>query len=210
MPVNIQRLHVINSNIVRSFSNSFSSANISRYPRSTHYIWTPKLLCSSTHVRAYKKLPCLREVCGFVVVTETLQKEFDNFKSSLPRVKFSRLEINPLLQYWNNGVRPSSGVPITMFDKQYLELHCSEVDKLCQWILDTRAEHEKGYKRLLKAVDEASMEGDSSADSLIVTTGTAHGAQGKNKAVVSVACESSTDPAIDITQFMNFDEQITA
>ena len=150
--------------------------------------------------RAYKKLPCLREVCGFVIVTETLQKEFDDFKSSLPHVEFSRLEISPLLQYWNNCVRPSSGVPITMFDKQYLELHFSEVDKLCQWILDTRAEHEKGYKRFLKAVDEASREGDSSTDSLIVTRGTAHGAQGKNEVVVSDACESSTDPAIDITQ----------
>ena len=98
-PVNIQRLHVINSMIVRSFSNLFSSANISRHPRSTHYIWTPMLLCGSTRVRAYKKLPCLREVCGFVIVTETLQKEFDDFKSSLPRVEFSRLEISPLLQY---------------------------------------------------------------------------------------------------------------
>ena len=57
-----------------------------------------------------------------------------------------------------------------MLDKQYLELHFSAVDKLCQWILDTRAEHEKGYKRFLKAVDEASREGDSSADSLIVTS----------------------------------------
>ena len=80
---------------------------------------------------AYKKLPCLREVCGFVIVTETLQKEFDDFKSSLPHVEFSRLEISPLLQYWNNCVRPSSGTPITMLDKQYLELHLSEVDKLC-------------------------------------------------------------------------------
>ena len=50
-----------------------------------------------------------------------------------------------------------------MFGKQYLELHYSEVDKLCQWILDTRAEHEKGYKRFLKAVDEASRKADSSA-----------------------------------------------
>ena len=149
------------------------------------------LLRGSTHVRAYKKLPCLRELCGFVIVTETLQKEFDDFKSSLPHVEFSRPEISPLLQYWNNCVRPSSGVPITMF---------SEVDKLCQWILDTRAEHEKSYKRFLKAVDEASREGDSGADSLIVTRGTAHGAQGKNEAVVSDASESSTDPAIDITQ----------
>ena len=57
------------------------------------------LLCGSTHVRAYKKLPCLHEVCSFVIVIETLQKEFDDFKSSLPRVEFSRLEISPLLQY---------------------------------------------------------------------------------------------------------------
>ena len=65
--------------------------------------------------------------------------------------------------------------------------------------MDTRAEHEKGYKRFLKAVDEVSREGDTSADSLFVTRGTAHSAQGKNEVVVSVACESSTDPAIDIT-----------
>ena len=96
-------------------------------------------------------------------------------------------------------MRPSPGVPITMLDKQYLELHFSEVDKLSQWILDTRAEHEKGYKRFLKAVDEVSREGDTSADSLFVTKGTAHSAQGKNEVVVSASCDSSTDPAIDIT-----------
>ena len=49
-----------------------------------------------------------------------------------------------------------------MFGKQYLELHFSEVDKLCQWILDTRPEHEKGYNRFLKAVDEASRKANSS------------------------------------------------
>ena len=47
--------------------------------------------------------------------------------------------------------------------KQYLKLRFSEVDKLCQWILDTRAEHEKGRKRFLKAIDEASRKADSSA-----------------------------------------------
>ena len=98
-----------------------------------------------------------------MIVTETLHIDFDNFKSSFPCVEFSRLEVSPLLQYWNNCVRPSSGIPITMFGKQYLELHFSEVDKLCQWILDTRAEHEKGYKRFLKAVDKASRKADSGA-----------------------------------------------
>ena len=58
----------------------------------------------------------------------------------------------------------------------------------------------RSYKRFLKAVDEASREGDSNTDCLIVTRGTAHSAQGKNEAVVSVACERSTDPAIDITK----------
>ena len=108
--------------------------------------------------------------------------------------------VRPLLQYSNNCVRPSSGVPITMFGKQYLELHFLEVDKLCQWILDTRAQHEKSYKMFLKAVDEASKKADSSADSLIVTGGTAYGTQGKNEGAVSDACESSTDTAIDIAQ----------
>ena len=153
----IQRLHVMNSMIVLSFSTSFSFVNISRHPRSTHYIWTPMLLCGSTHVHI-RSCPA----CGFVIVTETLHIDFDNFKSSFPCVEFSRLEVSPLLQYWNNCVRPSSGIPITMFGKQYLELHFSEVDKLCQWILDTRAEHEKGYKRFL-AVDEASRKADSGA-----------------------------------------------
>ena len=148
----------MNSMIVLSFSTSFSFVNISRHPRSTHYIWTPMLLCGSTHVHI-RSCPA----CGFVIVTETLHIDFDNFKSSFPCVEFSRLEVSPLLQYWNNCVRPSSGIPITMFGKQYLELHFSEVDKLCQWILDTRAEHEKGYKTFLKAVDEASRKADSGA-----------------------------------------------
>ena len=144
--------------IVLSFSTSFSFANISRHPRSTHYIWTLTLLCGSTHVHI-RSCPAW----GFVIVTEALYIEFDNFKSSLPLVEFSRLDVSPLLQYCNNCMRPSSSVPITMFGKQYLELHFSEVDKLCQWILDTRAEHEKGYKRFLKAVDEESRKVDSNA-----------------------------------------------
>ena len=111
-------------------------------PRNTHYICTPMLLCGSTHVHI-RSCPA----CGFVIVPETLHIVIDNFKSSLPHVEFSRLKVSPLLQYWNNCMRPSSGIPITMLGKQYLELHFSEVDKLCQWILDMRAEHEKGYKR---------------------------------------------------------------
>ena len=89
--------------------------------------------------RAHKKLPCLPEVSGSVIVTETLQEEFDKFKSALPHMECSHLEIGPLLQYWNTFVRPSPGIPITMFGKQYLELHYSEVDCLCQWVVDTRA-----------------------------------------------------------------------
>ena len=77
------------------------------------------------------------------------------------------MEVSPLLQHWNDFVGPSSGVAITIYGgKEYLDLHYSEVDSLCQWVLDTRAEHEKGFKigtergtRLAKGADDESREG---------------------------------------------------
>lgn len=141
---------------------------------------------------------------GFIIVTETLQQDFDNFKSTLPHAEFSRLEVSPLLQYWNDFVRPSSGIPITLFGKQYLELHFSEVDSLCQWVLDTRAEHEKGFKigsqmgtNSVKGADDTIREGESSAETPVLTVSDA---QAKRKVMSGDACRKrSNGPVIDLT-----------
>ena len=47
-------------------------------------------------------------------------------------------------QYWKNFVRPSCGDVLTMFGSQYLRLHYSEVDHLCQWVLDSKEACQKG------------------------------------------------------------------
>ena len=43
-------------------------------------------------------------------------------------------------------MRPSPANPITMFGKQYLQLHYYEVDDLCQWVIDNRESHRMGAK----------------------------------------------------------------
>ena len=40
-----------------------------------------------------------------------------------------------LLNYWNNK-------RIVMFGKNYLQLSCSEVDTLCDWVIETRESYD--------------------------------------------------------------------
>ena len=43
-------------------------------------------------------------------------------------------------------MRPYPAQPIIMFGKQYLWLHYSEVDDLCQWVLSSREANRRGTK----------------------------------------------------------------
>ena len=54
------------------------------------------------------------------------------------------LHLGPLLQYWNDFVRSSCADVLIMYGNQYLRLHNSEMDELCQWVLDSREAHQNG------------------------------------------------------------------
>ncbi|KAL5510241.1 hypothetical protein EMCRGX_G005756 [Ephydatia muelleri] len=53
------------------------------------------------------------------------------------------LQCGPLLQYWNMHMRPTPAFVVNLFTNEYLYLHHSDVDNLCEWVLNAREEYEK-------------------------------------------------------------------
>ena len=93
---------------------------------------------------SYDKKPSLVQALGFVIVTEEIHKEFDAFVTSMPLLsKGCYFQCGPLLQYWNTHMRPISASVASLFADEYLYLHYSEVDDLCEWVLNTREAFEK-------------------------------------------------------------------
>ena len=94
--------------------------------------------------RSYDKKPSLVQALGFVIVTEEIQKEFDAFVTSMPLLsKGCYFQCGPLQQYWNMHMRPISASVVSLFADEYLYLHYSEVDDLCEWVLNAREAFEK-------------------------------------------------------------------
>ena len=89
--------------------------------------------------RAYNNQPPLRQSNGFVLVTPELHSEFDSFREKVTTTEESTFPLVALLDFWNRRRAVPSSV-VTMFGKQYLKLHLSEVDDLCQWVYDARDE----------------------------------------------------------------------
>ena len=79
--------------------------------------------------RSYDKKPSLVQALGFVI-----HKEFHAFVTSMPLLsKGCYFQCGPLLQYWNMHMRPISASVVSLFADEYLYLHYSEVDDLCEW-----------------------------------------------------------------------------
>ncbi|KAL5515883.1 hypothetical protein EMCRGX_G001128 [Ephydatia muelleri] len=94
--------------------------------------------------RSYDKKPSLVQALGFVIVTEEIHKEFDAFVTSMPLLsKGCYFQCGPLQQYWNMHMRPISASVVSLFAGEYLYLHYSEVDDLCEWVLNAREAFEK-------------------------------------------------------------------
>ena len=66
-----------------------------------------------------------------------LHSEFDSFREKATTIEESIFPLVALLNFWNRSRAVPSSV-VTMFGKQYLKLHPSEIDDLCQWVYDTR------------------------------------------------------------------------
>ena len=96
------------------------------------------------HSRSYDNKPLLVQAFGFVIVTEEIHEEFDAFVTSMPLLtQGCYLQCGPLLQYWNMHMRPTPASVVNLFTNEYLYLHYSDVDNLCEWVLNAREEYEK-------------------------------------------------------------------
>lgn len=96
--------------------------------------------------RAYNNQPPLRKAFNFVLITPKLQREFDAFREKTDTPECSFFSLVGLLDYWNRHVRPAAGTTTDLYGKEYLILHMSEVDNLCQWVFDTRKACQMGKK----------------------------------------------------------------
>ena len=76
------------------------------------------------------------EACGFVFIPSELYRDLDAFKMKYTPPGYSLFPHIAILEYWNRNVRVSLAPYIPMYGKQYLNLYCTEVDELCQWVYD--------------------------------------------------------------------------
>ena len=70
----------------------------------------------------------------FVFITEELHEDFDKFTAALPSCESSYLQLGSLLQHWNWHVRESPAFVTILFEIQYVVLHYSEMDELCEYM----------------------------------------------------------------------------
>ena len=88
--------------------------------------------------RSFVNKPSLRIVGDFVIVNSVLHNEFESFKREL-NTDYSIIEYIKLLRYWIEKQKPAYSI-IDLYEKQYVKLHCKDMDKLCRWIMDLRNE----------------------------------------------------------------------
>ena len=87
--------------------------------------------------RTFHKNPPLQIVSDFVVVSNELHDEFDNFKGSETELSISLLPAVELLRFWLS--RTGLSLPtIAKYGKLYIPLNCSQLDDLCSWVSEMR------------------------------------------------------------------------
>ena len=95
-------------------------------------LWLHKLEIDGT--------PQLPQFQNFVLLTREQHNQLDEFKKSHPQQTmkgFSMFQLTPLLKFWNSH-RDSPSPAVAMFHKYYLQLSSTEVDTLCDWIIQIR------------------------------------------------------------------------
>ena len=90
--------------------------------------------------RNYANKPPLRETCNFVIINSSLHDEFDEFKRNNTLHDYSILPMNELLEYWNTLIKKPSLPVLSLYGGQHLQLHCTEVDSLCEWVINKKKE----------------------------------------------------------------------
>eukprot|EP00731_Ephydatia_muelleri_P000988 Em0001g988a len=77
------------------------------------------------------------------VVPTACHEDFDPWSKFCADVGGCYFQCGPLQQYWNMHMRPISASVVSLFAGEYLYLHYSEVDDLCEWVLNAREAFEK-------------------------------------------------------------------
>ena len=87
--------------------------------------------------RAFSGLDPVTDAVDFVVINSRLHVELDEFKKEIPQ-NMSYLKINKLLQLY---VQPHHTI-VTKYGHTYLLLSSDQIDELCRWLYQMRAEFE--------------------------------------------------------------------
>ena len=109
--------------------------------------------------RSTHQLPPLLVVQGlnFVIVDNQLMNEFLNFKQKEVQLGFSFLKCNHLLKMWLSQTK--AAVPVSKYDNEYVYLNCTQIDDLCQWVMEMRDNVAKnGEAELLKLIEKRFLE----------------------------------------------------
>ena len=86
---------------------------------------------------AFDGRPPLPQVQDFVLLTREEHNEFKQSYSEETKRGYSMFPLTPVLAFWNSR-RDSPSPLISLFDRHYIHLSCTEVDTLCNWVLHTR------------------------------------------------------------------------
>ena len=110
------------------------------------------------HYRAYSKQPDLQKVQGFVIVTEALHNEFDDFKKKELQPKYSFLEKCDLLDLYLQNNPHLNIQSISRYSRTYYMFGAVDIDDLCQWVYRLRDKFaSKGKETFQSAVTEGTV-----------------------------------------------------
>ena len=74
----------------------------------------------------------------FVIVNEALYDQFADFKKKVSRPNLAFVKNVPLLTYWLKVSKITSIKHIVIMDEIFFLMTSSDLDTLCQWVLDTK------------------------------------------------------------------------
>ena len=94
------------------------------------------------HYRTFHNLSLPRDAFDFVIITEDLHRNFDEFRKRYIQTDHNDLEIVELLQHYLMRCKPNLTLSsVYMYGRAYLRLHAKELDDLCYWVQDQRNLH---------------------------------------------------------------------
>lgn len=99
--------------------------------------------------RSLHKLPPLQAVQNstFVIMNDQLMNDLDQFKQKEVPAGSSILKCNELLKLWLSQTKEA--VPFQKYEDEYVCLLCTQIDGLCQWVMEMREKVVKNGGKVL-------------------------------------------------------------